>query len=847
MTPAGKALCAIAALTATTLAQADYQLSNDRVTVICAEDVAMEYCQEITQRAMPLLEQAEALLDHNVGEVAVSVGNVSDFANGTATVLPGNIVNLYTSYPRRGALLSMNDWLNSVILHEMVHVVQLSQSSGLAHSVERVLGRHFFTIPNGLVPRWLAEGIAVWAESSVTDGRAVSPDYLGKLRMLSQAGLPRLQDLAINSAMPVEGDQYLIGSAFMRFITDQYGEQAVRNWVHGMGKMPIAGFYDTAYRNTFGQHMLADWQVFEQWLAKQANQELAAIGDPVAGELIAKGRIGAPRIGDNEQLWFVEDHIESARLLRSRDGIQQIELPAGVSDIQFRNNQWQALRMRDCGERLGSELIAFDGANWQVLEKCQGLVELVAGSNDLSIQFDGELYQLVNDSGESIPTPERTLSAAAWQNELVILVKDADTQEIYQRQQNSWRSLNVAELAPTSVAINGQDIYFISGVNGVDNIWRASDKQPVSRVTGGVTNIAASGETLWFRQLDPQWYALNELARATSVDSATLPSPVQTSANLDLSQSAPSREDFTSRPYRPVFAMRPVNWLPIVTNGVGASVNFSDALGQHNANIAARTDFDEFQLNLGYQLPNWSLAARFGQLITSTEETSQWQSSLGYGQSNDLGLGLISGYNFAAAINDNGYRLGAGTSLSKLTYGTYGVAPRKGASITGFASWGDTWRGQLATGLYRQVGPVYLSVEGFGIWDEAGEASLKNAASIGGVAPNMSQVSIAHPGITSFGEADAVWQQRNNIYWGSHYQPTGLGLSPIGINRFGASVGTLASGTSEHFAGSISAGVFADWALGFGMLMPIRTELLGLYGLENADWGIALDIKPAAF
>lgn len=847
MTPAGKALCAMAALTAATLAQADYQLTNDRVTVVCAEDVAMDYCQEITQRAMPLLEQAEALLDHDVGEVSVGVGNVSDFANGSATVLPGNIVNLYTSYPRQGALLSMNDWLNGVILHEMVHVVQLSQSSGFAHGVESVFGRHFFTVPNGLVPRWLAEGIAVWAESSVTDGRAVSADYRSKLRMLSQAGLPRLQDLAINSAMPVTGDQYLIGSAFMRFITDQYGRQAVRNWVHAMGKMPIAGFYDTAYKNSFGQPMLADWTKFEHWLAQQAQQELDAIGEPVSGELIAQGRIGAPRIGPDQQLWFVEDHIESARLLRASDGTEQIELPAGVSDIQYRNNQWHALRMRQCGERLGSELIAFNSGSWKVLDKCQGLVELVAGSNDLSIQFDGVMYQLVDANGNFIATPGRVLSAAAWQDELVVLVQQDNQRELYLRQQDTWRSLEVAEYAPKSVAVNNQDIYFISDTTGVDNLWRVSDKQSVSNVAGGIKDIAASGDQLWFRQLDPQWYALHSLAAATSVTASELPDPVQTSANLDLSQTSLTNDTFASRPYRPFLAMRPVNWLPIVVNGAGASINFSDALGKHTANISAKTDFSDFQLNLAYQLPNWSMSARFGQLIASTDEVSPWQASIGYGQSYDLGLGLMNGYNLGANINDSGLRIGAGASLSKQTYATYGVMPRKGGSIAGYTSWGDTWRSQVASGLYRQLGPLYLSAEGFAIWDEAGEANLKNVASVSGVSPGLSQVSIAHPGIHVFGDTDLVWQQRNKLYWGSQYQPTGLGLSPIGYNRVGATLGTLASGTSQQYAGSLSAGIFVDLALGFGMLMPIRTELVGFYGVNNADWAIALNINPAAF
>ncbi|WP_119393918.1 hypothetical protein [Salinibius halmophilus] len=839
---------AIAAMVAATPALADYQLRTERARVICGDEVSQAYCQNIANRIDPLLEQAETLLNHQVDHLNIVVGDVSDDANGTAQVLPSNIVHLYTSYPREGSLLNLDDWLDSVIFHELIHIVHMSQSSGFAKAIDSIFGRSFFTLPNGLVPRWMSEGIAVWGESSPTTGRATAPYYSGKLRTVVQAGLPDIEDFTVSARVPVVGDQYLIGSAFIRFITEKYGQDAAARWIRANGAKPFAGFVDGAYYDAFGTKITHDWQQFSAWLSQQVEAQLAAIGTPVQGQALATGRIGAPVVGPNGEIWYFQGAVEAPAVFTN--GEDEFELPAGTFDIQFRNGTWQALRGRECDGRSSSELIELVDERWRVVSQCDGWVALVPGGNEYHILFDGSEYQLANQQGELIETPERVLSAVQVNDQLVVLTANGANRDIYTGLPGDWQAIGLADFAPIAIAANQDEIYFVSGINGTQNAFRASDQQPVTNVTGGVTDIVATNNGLVLRQMHPEFYQVNSLSNPMPVATMPVPEPVQSSANLQFASS--NNNTYETSNYLPTLALRPINWLPTFGGtadkpAYGAGINFADATGDHTASLVGQTDFDNVQVDLAYAWPNWQLATRVGQVAGSTDESTDWRAQLSFSQGHELGLGLMFGYNLAGQVDDDAYRVGAGLGLGKLRYATYGIQPRKGSTIAAFASWGDDTGGRAQSELawYRQLGGLYYVAGGSVIWDEGQSAELVNSTSIDGATPGLTQIGLSHPGVLDLGTSDIAWQQRNKLYWGSAYQPRGvLGLSPIGYTRFGATAGTLVSGVDQQVAASITTGVYLDWILGYGII-PVRSELASVFGVENAEWSLALNFETA--
>jgi hypothetical protein len=86
--------------------------------------------------------------------------------NGNARSFPTNIVNLY-NFPANNNehLIVMEDWWKGLVLHEFTHIVHLEQTRSLWDVTEKIFG-NISKIPVGIIPRWFAEGVAVWSESN---------------------------------------------------------------------------------------------------------------------------------------------------------------------------------------------------------------------------------------------------------------------------------------------------------------------------------------------------------------------------------------------------------------------------------------------------------------------------------------------------------------------------------------------------------------------------------------------------------------------------------------------------------------------------------------------------------
>jgi len=96
--------------------------------------------------------------------------------NGNARPFPTNIINLY-NFPANNNehLVSMENWLQGLVLHEFVHIVHLDQTRDYLQVGRKIFGT-VAKLPTSLVPRWFTEGIAVWGESHLmTGGRLNNP------------------------------------------------------------------------------------------------------------------------------------------------------------------------------------------------------------------------------------------------------------------------------------------------------------------------------------------------------------------------------------------------------------------------------------------------------------------------------------------------------------------------------------------------------------------------------------------------------------------------------------------------------------------------------------------------
>jgi len=93
----------------------------------------------------------------------------NSLANGSATGFPSNIVKLYNAPPVNDQyLLSNENWIQGLVLHELTHIIHLDQTRGILQGLRSVFGS--IGKLGGIVPRWFAEGAATWAETEFTKG-----------------------------------------------------------------------------------------------------------------------------------------------------------------------------------------------------------------------------------------------------------------------------------------------------------------------------------------------------------------------------------------------------------------------------------------------------------------------------------------------------------------------------------------------------------------------------------------------------------------------------------------------------------------------------------------------------
>ena len=94
-------------------------------------------------------------------------------ANGLASFFPYNTITLFDYPPLDwGELSAGHQWFQLLVLHELTHIIHTDQVGGVFRLLRTLFGSSIK--PGVLIPRWISEGIAVWAESQFT--------HFGRLR-----------------------------------------------------------------------------------------------------------------------------------------------------------------------------------------------------------------------------------------------------------------------------------------------------------------------------------------------------------------------------------------------------------------------------------------------------------------------------------------------------------------------------------------------------------------------------------------------------------------------------------------------------------------------------------------
>ena len=123
--------------------------------------------ESIARRAAVQAETAYVRLEQHLtkprGKIDLLISDDVDYSNGYATPVPSNRIVIYANPPvSEGSLRFTDDYLQLVIIHEMVHIFHLDRVGGIWGILQNVFGRSAPFFVNGYHPRWMTEGLAVY-------------------------------------------------------------------------------------------------------------------------------------------------------------------------------------------------------------------------------------------------------------------------------------------------------------------------------------------------------------------------------------------------------------------------------------------------------------------------------------------------------------------------------------------------------------------------------------------------------------------------------------------------------------------------------------------------------------
>lgn len=224
----------------------------------------------LARRLASLAEAISKELEPRFGRprarVHVILVDQTDIANGWATPVPYNLIEVVAASPRGDSSIgNTDDWLRTVFTHEYSHVLHLERSRGFVGAVGRAFGRNAFFYPNLALPIWQIEGLSTYHESAmVRDGRVFAGDF--RLWMTRAAGAQRFEALDRASSTLVEWPDgqtpYLYGAYFHQYLADKYGEQSLQRLADATaGRLPYLG--SPAFKKVFGKSLGALWTDFE--------------------------------------------------------------------------------------------------------------------------------------------------------------------------------------------------------------------------------------------------------------------------------------------------------------------------------------------------------------------------------------------------------------------------------------------------------------------------------------------------------------------------------------------------------------------------------------------------------
>ncbi len=223
----------------------------------------------------------------------VVLNKFNDRANGFVTSYPFKQEIEATSRKGRGLSRRHPSWTFLVASHELVHAAQADYSGGLGLvGFVRWFSPDFARSLNMFVPPGIAEGVAVYRESQITEdaGRLHHPFFKMQLRASFEDGQSwSLTQMLESPVYTRPFDRFYVGGAyFIEYLVDTYGPEVVQRLSRWQYRIPVLGYGANLYYATDKSPKSLSRE-FRNWFRKQEDIRIDNLGQLTTGKLISGG------------------------------------------------------------------------------------------------------------------------------------------------------------------------------------------------------------------------------------------------------------------------------------------------------------------------------------------------------------------------------------------------------------------------------------------------------------------------------------------------------------------------------------------------------------------------------
>lgn len=252
---------------------------------------------------------AESLLPYLTGRygytlsdrTTIVLDDQTDFANGSASVLPNKLITVFVTAPTEvSGLEDYDDWLETVLVHELAHVFHLDMVWGLPW-VGRLLFGKYVSL-NQYTPAFITEGLAVYEETTSSGsgrGRSSYVDMVLRIAALEDRFPSIDQGFRSFSNWPFSNVAYFVGGRFQQWVAEKYGEEALMHYHRAYASTPIPYVTWLAADIAFDASLESLWLGFEEDVKQEAALTLKRVksSTPAMSEPERLTRYGGDLLG----------------------------------------------------------------------------------------------------------------------------------------------------------------------------------------------------------------------------------------------------------------------------------------------------------------------------------------------------------------------------------------------------------------------------------------------------------------------------------------------------------------------------------------------------------------------